>query len=100
MAHTNETVTERATTKALYTEAELHRMTDDALDELLSYYQDKGEHDHADDVQRVLDQRADEYLLAEEERQLEMAHEAEQERQQIMHDEWLNDTLIEDGRWG
>jgi hypothetical protein len=33
-------------------------------------------------------------LLAEQE------HEAEQERQQQLHDEMINDMLIEDGRWG
>ena len=84
----------------LYTRAEIGRMTDSALDELMSYYQDKGNAEGALRVRDEQDNRADAYLLAEEERQLEMAHEAEQERQQMMHDEWLNDALIEDGRWG
>lgn len=28
------------------------------------------------------------------------AQEAEQDRQQIMHDEMINDKLTQDGRWG
>jgi hypothetical protein len=97
MPRTQETITERAASKALYTEAELDRMTDDALDELLSYYQDKGEHDHAEVVQRVIEQRADDLVAIEED---ELAHEAEQERQQRMHDEMVDDMLTRDGRWG
>lgn len=30
----------------------------------------------------------------------EQAWEAEQDRQQIMHDEMINDELAQDGRWG
>lgn len=93
MAHTAETITERATTKALYTARELHLMSDDALDELLEYYQDKGEHDHADDVQQEIHERADD-------REAEAAYEAEQERQQQLHDEMVNDMMATDGRWG
>ncbi len=86
MERTPETITERATTKPLYTPAELGRMTDDALDELLSYYSDKGEHDHAEQVQREIDER---YNALMDDREAEMEHEAEQERQQQMHDEMI-----------
>jgi hypothetical protein len=30
----------------------------------------------------------------------ELAHEAEQDRQQVMHDEMIDDAMAQDGRWG
>lgn len=82
---------------ARYTRKEISVMTDDALDELLSYYQDKGNTTGALMVADELGAREDDRMA---EQEAEMAHEAEQERQQIMHDEWLDYTLAQDGRWG
>lgn len=33
-------------------------------------------------------------------RETELAHEAEQDRQQQLHDEMIDDALAQDGRWG
>jgi hypothetical protein len=79
--------------KGLYTRDEISRMTPDALDELLSYYQDKG---NAEGVQRV----QDEQQAREDDRLVELEHEAEDARQQQLHDEMVNDMLAQDGRWG
>lgn len=84
-------------TKGLYTRAEIECMTDTALDELLSYYQDIG---NSEGVSRV----ADELAAREDDREAELEHELEHELAeadaQRRHDEWLNETLIEDGRFG
>lgn len=77
----------------LYTRDEISCMTDDALDELLSYYQDTG---NTEGALRV----ADELGAREDDRMAELDHEREQEWRQIMHDEMINEKLIEDGRWG
>lgn len=77
----------------LYTRDEISRMTDDALDELLGYYGDTG---NAEGVQRVTDEQG----ARQDDRLAEMEWEAEQERQQIMHDEMVDDMLARDGRWG
>lgn len=73
----------------LYTRDEISRMTDDALDELLSYYGDTG---NAEGVQRVTDEqgmRQDDL----EAQQAEIEWEAEQDRQQRLHDEMIDDAL-------
>ena len=77
----------------LYTRAEIECMTDNALDELLSYYQDKG---NSEGVSRV----ADELAAREDDRLAEQEHQAAEDEAQRRHDEWLNETLIEDGRYG
>ena len=81
----------------LYTAREIAVMTDDALDELLSHYSDTG---NAEGVRLVQDEQRDRIAWLEEYREDEAEHEAEQDRQQIMHDEMINERLIEDGRWG
>lgn len=97
MARTAETVTEQGSTKALYTGAELDRMTDDALDELLEHYEALGEHEHAESVQHVIDERQDVYedRCAEDEQ----AYEAEQDHQQRLHDDMV-DSMYADGLIG
>lgn len=69
----------------LYTRDEISRMTDDALDELLSHYNDTG---NAVGAERV----RDEMQARDDDRAAEMEWEAEQDRQQIMHDEMLANT--------
>jgi hypothetical protein len=80
----------------LYTATEISRMTNDALDELLSYYQDKGNGLGAEMVQDEITTRYDDDM----DDSMEAMHEAEQERKQQLHDEMVNDMLIEDGRFG
>ena len=80
-------------TKGLYTRAEIECMTDTALDELLSYYQDIG---NSEGVSRV----ADELAAREGDREAELEWEIEQDHQQRMHDEMINDMMIEQNRWG
>lgn len=80
-------------TKGLYTRAEIQCMTDDALDELLSYYQDIG---NDEGVSRV----ADELAAREDDRMAEEEHEAEEAYRQQLHDEMVDDALARDGRWG
>lgn len=78
-------------TKGLYTRAEIQCMTDNALDELISYYNDIG---NAVGAERV----RDEMQARDDDRMAELDHElADAQRR---HDEWLNETLIEDGRYG
>jgi hypothetical protein len=80
-------------TSELYTRAEISRMTEDALDELLGYYQDKGNTEGALRVQDELGAREDD-------REAELAHEIEEADAQRRHDEMINDMMIESGRWG
>lgn len=80
-------------TKGLYTRAEIECMTDTALDELLSYYQDIG---NSEGVLRV----ADELAAREDDREAELEWEVEQDYQQRLHDEMIDDALARDGRWG
>lgn len=75
----------------LYSRDEISRMTDDALDELLSYYGDTGNAVGAERVRDELQARDDDR---------ELAHEAEEAYQQQLHDEMIDDMLAHDGRWG
>lgn len=79
--------------KGLYTRDEIACMTQDGLDELLGYYADTG---NVEGMQRVMDEQETRH----DDRMAEMEHEAEQERKQQLHDEMVNDMLIEDGRFG
>jgi hypothetical protein len=79
----------------MYTATEISRMTDDALDELLADYQDKGHAQGAEMVQDEITARCDERLA-----EAELEYEAEQERKQMLHDEMINERLIEENRWG
>lgn len=77
----------------LYSRDEISVMTDSALDELIGHYRDTGNYEGVQRAQDELDVREDD-------RAAELEHEMEQERQQIMHDEMINDMLAQDGRWG
>lgn len=81
---TTETVREAFTPKPLYTLRELGRMTDSALEELLDYYSDRGDHTLAEEVQAVIEERQED---------AEARWEAEQDRRQQLHDEWLASTF-------
>lgn len=77
----------------LYSRDEISRMTDDALDELLSHYNDTHNVEGAERVR-------DEMQARDDDREAEYEHELAEYERQRQHDEWLNETLIEDGRWG
>lgn len=84
-------------TDGLYSRDEISRMTDDALDELMGYYSDTG---NAEGMQRVTDEQGARQDDLEAQEQAELEWEAEQDRQQIMHDEMIDSMIAEGGRFG
>lgn len=79
------------------------------------YHDPQGRYDYCDDtrcprtsdrlpnglLRSVTPWSAEEELAREQaEADIELAHEAEQERQQILHDEMIDDMLARDGRFG
>lgn len=77
----------------LYTRDEIACMTQDGLDELLAYYQDKGNTEGVQRVQDELDTRWDDA-------EAEMEHEQAEAYKQQLHDEMIDDALTRDGRFG
>ena len=77
--------------KGLYSRREIGRMTNDALDELLSYYNDTG---NSEGAQRVQDELAERAQDDEDYAEAEAAYDAEQDRQQMLHDEMINDAAV------
>ena len=73
----------------MYSSREIGQLDEATLNGMLALYQLRGEHDLAGEIELELEQRA-----------AETEQEAHHEHAQAMHDEWLNDYLAEDGRWG
>jgi len=81
----------------LYKASEIAVMTDDALDELLSYYSDTGNAEGVSMVRAEIAEREDDRAAAREE---EYEHELREAEEQRKHEEMIDSMLAENGRWG